>query len=187
MSVNVEEEGAALQEAAEEILRAGDTYKPTMRFFHDGKLRGEIVIRDVEGEADKRAAFTEACILIPYLRADEIILAFDDFISTKQGITAVDDPNRHEAVCMIVASEIGAMCMIMPYTRDEEGNFSDWGQRQDDANPTALDDNLIYTLAHFLQYRSPAPKYSQVLMNTLKNRGHGVTIHKKDRDPRFVL
>jgi len=187
MGLDVEAEGEVIRLAAEDILKAGEVYRPTVRFFEDETLKGELVIRDVNGEADKRAAFTEACLLVPYLRADEIILSFDDFVSTQPGVSAEDDPNRQEAVCVIVAAAPGAIAMIMPYTRDESGNFEEWGMRQDDASPTNLDDNMIYTLAHFMQHKTPTPKYTQVLTHTLKQRGHEVKIMDTgNRQSKFV-
>lgn len=176
MKLDLEHNSEQIKREAEQVLRSNEIYKPSIAFFdNDDDLLGRIIIRAVEGPEDKRAAFTEAMLLVPYLRADKIMLSFDDFVSTKDGITAEQDPNREEAIVVIKSEHTHALGIIMPYIRDDHGNFLDWGQKRDDVNPTAIDGDLVGTLSGMMSKEHFDPPYAKVMLRTLAARGHEIS------------
>jgi len=111
-NVNVESESDSIREIAEAIFRDGESFPPQMKLFDAGKLKAIIFLRPADGDSDRRVAFTEACTLFPYLHVDEVIISFDDWISTKFGVDANNDPDSMEALVSMVATRKGAMAVI---------------------------------------------------------------------------
>jgi len=185
-NVNVDTESEVIKQMAEETFRRNEPFRPQMKLFDNGKLKANIFLRPAEGDSDKRVAFTEACTLFPYLHTDEVIISFDDWVSTKFGVSAGEDPNSMEALVSMVATRKGAMAIISPYLRDEEGNFLKWKDdiKEEDASPTMLDSDMISTLSHFMQYHRHV-KYTKVMIKTLEDRGHQIHVEDSRVPPGF--
>lgn len=165
-------ESERVRETAEDILKNGGSFQPMIGVFERGDYRGAIVIRPADDDEDRKCAFAEACMLIPFLHADEVVVSFDAYIHSIEAKS--EEVEKFEAINVMIASDDGADARMMRYDRDEEGNFVDWVDRDsedDNINPNGLSGNMVATLAHFMTYHAHL-EYAKLMMKSLSKRGH---------------
>lgn len=173
--LDMEAESEKVKRTAQEVLESGGHFQPMIGVFEGGEYRGAVVIRpanEEDEEEDSKCAFAEACILIPFLHGDEVVVSFDAFITQVDSKTK--EEKKFEAINVLIASDEAARARMLPYERDEEGNFTNWVEMEkedDNINPSGLSGNMIGTLAHFMSFHSHL-EYSKLMMKSLSKKGH---------------
>lgn len=165
-----DEELERIQENAEKVFRSGDAYHPMLVMYRNDLYRGYVATRGAEDHQDEHVAFTEACMMIPFLRPDMAILSFH----------ATSPENGSEALhTLFVYDNAKVEGHVKPFVRDDYGTFHRWVEN----DKTTMDkhaiigSHMVIAVIRMLKsdVRSPF-RYIRAMMETLSKRGHNVFV-----------
>jgi len=186
--VNIDKEVERIRETTTSFLEEGERPKPQFIFFKEEKFLGTLISRDIQPSAtDRRMAITEACMLIPYLGANQLLMVFDMSIHEE-----APDQIEEDAIVILFATRQGASGAVLPYSWCEDGTWGGWyddselTQEEIDAqfeefNFTVLDPIIAGTIAHFMQFDRKI-EYARCFIDTLTTLGHMVTLEYNSDD-----